>query len=80
MSKRLVKFEADWCGPCKQQTQIMQDASFDYESVDIDEEQDRAREENVTSIPTIIVYGEDGDEIERFTGVTQLEKLEKAME
>lgn len=80
MSVEILKFEADWCGPCTQQASILED--FDaapVRSIDVDEDQQTARDYGVRGLPTLVVEAE-GEEVERFTGVTQLEEIEDAVD
>ena len=78
---KLLKFEADWCGPCTQQANLLED--FDaapIESIDVDENTDRANEYSVRSIPTLILLDEDGSPVERWDGLTQPDEIESAVE
>lgn len=76
---RILKFEADWCAPCSTQASLLED--FDaapVESIDVDEQQDLAEEYEVRGIPLLVVE-RDGEEVERFTGVTQPDEIEDAV-
>lgn len=77
---RLKVFSADWCGPCTQQHEILED--FDtvpVEYVDVDENPDEANEFSVRSVPTLVLL--EGGEVEaQFTGLTQLDQIEAAIE
>jgi thioredoxin 1 len=56
---KLVAFKAAWCGPCKMLTPILkqlQEEGYDIEMVDVDENTERAEENNVLSIPTLDFY------------------------
>jgi len=85
MSVTLMDFYADWCGPCKTQDPILEDIKedwgdrFDFEKVNVDEQQDVANEYQVRSLPTLIVENDDGV-VERFVGVTQRQDIEDALE
>lgn len=76
---KLLKFYADWCGPCKMQTSIIKNlgdrVTIPITEVDIDDEQswDFVKFWNVRGVPTmILIDGEDTEyatEIKRHTGV-----------
>jgi thioredoxin 1 len=85
MTVVLKDFYADWCGPCKTQTPILEELAeewngrFELEKVNVDEQQDVANEYQVRSLPTIVVENDNGV-VERFIGVTQREDIETALE
>lgn len=81
MSEVKIKdFYAEWCGPCDKQKPILDDVDaatgshVTIEEIDVDEEQERANDYNVRSLPTIVVEV-DGRVQERFIGVTQKDKI-----
>ena len=56
----LIDFFANWCGPCKMQTPILEELAEEVTNakickVDVDAEPDLARQFGVMSIPTIMV-------------------------
>ena len=56
----LIDFYADWCGPCKMLSPIVEEYANENEDIkvvkiNVDEEQDLAVEYGVMSIPTLIV-------------------------
>ena len=59
----LVDFWAEWCGPCKMLTPILEELSSELKDkikiakVNLDENQDLAMEYSVRSIPTLILFG-----------------------
>jgi thioredoxin 1 len=60
--RKLVAFKASWCGPCKMLTPILkelQSEGFNIEMIDVDEETNRAEENQVLSIPTLDFYEDD---------------------
>lgn len=79
----VVDYFADWCGPCKQQTPILEELAGTIDTpilgIDTDEFQDLASEAGVRSIPTVAVY-RDGEEVERFVGVTGADAIRRALE
>ena len=77
---KLLKFQADWCGPCKMQTsvlnQIKEKINVPIEVIDIDIQMDLAREYDVRAVPTLVLINEEG-EIKRHTGVLREPELLK---
>ena len=76
--KVLVDFYANWCGPCKMLSPILErtDSELKVIKVDVDSFEDLAREYGVMSIPTLILF-ENGKEIKRNIGFISEEQLEK---
>ena len=70
----LVDFWAEWCGPCKMLTPILEELSSELKDkikivkVNLDENQDLALEYSVRSIPTLILFG-DGKLIDTKVGL-----------
>ncbi len=79
----IVDFYADWCGPCKMMSPIMEEIAGEADNakvckVNVDEAQDLAVQYNVMSIPTIIIF-KDGEIKEQFVGVTSKETILNAL-
>ncbi len=75
----IVDFYADWCGPCKMMSPIIDDIANEFNNVNVgklnvDEEEDIAFEYDITSIPTVIIF-KNGREMKRFVGVTNKEDI-----
>jgi|LakMenEpi03Aug12_release.lakeMendotaPanAssembly.Ray.scaffolds.fasta_scaffold35609_6 thioredoxin 1 len=70
----LVDFYADWCGPCRMISPIMEELASEYSGkaviakVDVDSAQSTASKYSVTSIPTVIMFV-NGEEVKRVVGV-----------
>jgi thioredoxin 1 len=70
----LVDFYADWCGPCRMLTPILEKVSKELEGkatiakLDIDKAQKVAATYQITSIPTLILF-KNGKEIGRLVGL-----------
>lgn len=65
----LVKFGATWCNPCNQAEKFLaQNHQGQYESIDITENEDIARQYGIKSVPTFITFDSTGDIVDRFVG------------
>ncbi|MBE6619778.1 MAG: thioredoxin [Ruminococcaceae bacterium] len=56
----LLDFYADWCGPCRMLSPVVDEIAKEREDIlvgkiNVDEEEDLAREFGVFSIPTLVV-------------------------
>lgn len=69
---QLLKFYADWCGPCKRLAMTMDKMEFPYEviPVSLDDNTDLAMTYGVRSIPTLILIDEKGEVVERLSDST----------
>jgi thioredoxin 1 len=70
----LVDFFAEWCGPCKIMSPILDSISEKYNDtvlilkVNVDNFPDLAKTYDVMSIPTLILF-QDGEQVDLLTGV-----------
>jgi len=69
---QLLKFYADWCGPCKIMQpvaeKIAQENNLELVEVNVDNDIELARQYDVRGIPTLVLLDEDANEIARHTG------------
>jgi thioredoxin 1 len=77
---KLLKFYAEWCGPCKVQSKIIKDAGdkikIKVEDVDIDLNVSMSVDFNVRSVPTMILVDDRTEvEIKRHVGVLKEAEL-----
>ncbi|MEE0865868.1 MAG: thioredoxin [Clostridia bacterium] len=78
--KVLIDFYADWCGPCKMMSPIIDEIAEEMSDtvkvgkVNVDENQNLAMEYGVMSIPTVIIL-KNGEVQKTFIGVTDKEKI-----
>lgn len=72
----LVDFYANWCGPCKMLSPELEKVSEEIKilKVNVDENQDLAKEYGVMSIPCIILF-DGGKELKRNIGFMPESKL-----
>lgn len=72
--KVLIDFYANWCGPCKMMSPIIDEIAEEMEGkvkvgkVNVDDNQQLAIKYNVMSIPTIIIY-KNGMPVKSFVGL-----------
>lgn len=76
--KVLVDFNATWCGPCRMLKPILDEfsdtTSVKVLSVDVDQNENLAREFNIYSIPCLILF-ENGVESKRNVGLLSMDDL-----
>jgi thioredoxin 1 len=77
----IVDFYADWCGPCKTQSQILNHVAADLPDdtvrifkVDVDELEELATKFRVRSIPALFVFS-DGELVDKHTGVADEDQV-----
>lgn len=77
----VVDFFATWCGPCKMLSPIFEGLEQDMKEdakflkVDIDKSLELARQFEIHTVPTVIVFKE-GKEVDRLVGFIPKQKLE----
>lgn len=69
----VVKHAANWCGPCKMLTPVLDKVSQEFPNVnfgevDIDATPTLAVKDGVRSVPTIVFY-KNGQAVDRMTGL-----------
>lgn len=80
-NKVLVDFYADWCGPCKMLSPILEQVESPIKviKVNVDKHEDLAREYGVMSIPTLVLF-ENNKELKRNIGFIGKEQVEKFLQ
>ena len=78
---KLLKFYAEWCGPCKMQSMVIKGAgdkiTIPVEDVDIDSNVFMATNFGIRSVPTMVLVDDQEKEIKRKVGtMTESELLE----
>lgn len=78
----LVDFWAEWCGPCRMVTPVLEALATEMEGkvrvakVNVDKEQELALKYQVQSIPTFLLF-KDGEVVDRMMGAMPKAAFEK---
>ena len=81
----LVDFWAEWCGPCKMLSPILDELAQEYEGrvrigkVNIDEHQELAAQYGIRSIPTLLLF-QQGQVAEQLVGLRSKRDLKIAFD
>ena len=81
----ILDFYADWCGPCKMMSPILEQAATDYEGkaviakVNVDENRDLAVQNKIMGVPTLFFF-KDGKVVDRVSGVLDKGALYKKID
>jgi thioredoxin 1 len=80
----LLKFEANWCGPCKAMVPIVEKALNDEDfsniklvSINIEEEPDAARQYGIRAIPTLLLVKDDSEVLKTLVGSASVEQVKE---
>ena len=79
--KVLVDFYADWCGPCRMLSPIIEEIAkenddYEFVKVNVDDCPEVSRKYGVMSIPTLIVF-ENGVEKKKTLGFHSLDEVKE---
>ena len=80
----LVDFWAEWCGPCRMVSPIVEELSKEipqvtFAKLNIDENQAVAQKMGITSIPTLVLY-KDGQPVDKVIGLMPKPQLKSFVE
>ncbi len=82
----VVDFYATWCGPCKALSPLVEKAAekyagkVEFHKVDVDQEAELSQEYNVESLPTLIYFDSEGNEIDRTVGYIDAQELDSRIQ
>ncbi len=69
--KKFLYFTADWCGPCRMLSPVMDEVSqqgITVQKVNVDESPEMSKHYGVRNVPTVILLNELGEEQGRKVG------------
>jgi len=81
---QLVKFGADWCGPCKAVEPTLNQLSSEFQGkaevyeINVDQEPNLARDFNVRGIPAVMIF-KNGEIQETLTGIQSIEEYRNVL-
>ena len=84
MSVEILKFEADWCAPCKALRPVWEELEGNFSDkatfqvIDIDIDSDTAAKYNITSVPTVVIV-KNGEITDHIVGLVKKDRLEEAL-
>jgi thioredoxin-like negative regulator of GroEL len=77
--KKLLKFSATWCGPCKSLSNNFKHVDMgevELVNIDIEEDEASAIQYGIRGVPTLVLL-EDDKEVKRKTGVLMADQIEE---
>ena len=78
MDKRIIRFTASWCGPCKMLAKTLEevDSKLPIEVIDVDENTAIATDFGIRGVPTMVMLSEN-TEMKRLVGNKSKKELEE---
>ena len=84
MNKKLLKFSARWCGPCKALTALFDDekevfdkAGIEVQEIDIDNHANLAKDYDVRKVPYLVLLDSENQVLKTHTGTLDVKELEE---
>lgn len=80
----LIDFYADWCGPCRLQSPIVEELArrmgdqVEVKKVNVDDHMEMATKYRIYVVPTLIIE-KDAKEVRRIEGLTDISSLESML-
>jgi thioredoxin 1 len=81
----LVDFFAEWCGPCKMLTPVVEELSIEMAGkakvfkVDVDKSGDIAQKYGIMGVPTVMIF-KNGTEVDKIVGFQPKEVLKSKLD
>jgi thioredoxin 1 len=76
---KILKFEAEWCGPCKMLGKTMDQLVFPYpiEVINIDLDQQTPMQYGIRGVPAMILLDDNGNDVKTIMGIQSKAELIK---
>ncbi len=79
---KLIKFGAEWCGPCKMMNQRLKNfTACEVQYVDVDDDSEETtkliEKYQIMNIPVMILLDDENNMVNRWTGLTDIKEIEK---
>ena len=76
---KILKFYAEWCGPCKVVGSNLKTAQLPIhiEDVDVEDNDDLVAEYRVRSVPTTVLLADNGEELKRWIGIFDVNEIKE---
>lgn len=81
----LVDFYADWCGPCKMMSPVVDELAKEYEGkvkigkLNVDNDNEIAQQYKVMSIPTMLII-KNGEVVDQIVGAVPKQHLQSKLD
>lgn len=85
----VIDFGADWCGPCRLLSPVIDELAVKYEGrviigkVDVDNNNLIVSQFGIRNVPTVLFFNKDKEMVDKQVGATQkaafIEKIEKLL-
>lgn len=74
---KIEKYGASWCGPCKMLDKTLEQLPKEIKIVkfDADEDEELFIEKGIKSVPVLIFYDDNDNEVNRLIGAVALNKI-----
>lgn len=76
---KLLKIGASWCGPCQTMNKKLESfklCEVVHYDVDTDEGEEMSEKYKVRNIPVMVLVDDDGNELKRWNGLTNIADIE----
>lgn len=78
---KLIKFGAEWCGPCKMMNERLKNfTACEVQYIDVDDESEETtkliEKYQIMSVPVMILLNDENNMVNRWTGLTDIKEIE----